>query len=444
MTNYEVANNHIFFNLLNSLTPGTQRFEPIRARFWSFVFVVLTIAAMVISQILAKRPLDGAIQVFLLLANIPNLDLILQARGYGFLAFCALACTLLTWQYFRRPSLVPFVGIPLMVWLGAWTVPPFVVFGAVLLLTLLVYSRDWRWLPAGTCTLVVILLSYWPVRTSLLEIARTYPAIWGKEFANWDAISDLLSSYVLFGMGSWFTLLVSALLVVGICLSRNRTAEEKASLCVGISVLFTFVICLKMETAAKRTVAYTVVPFAFVAATLLTNLFRKARLRSATATTTKAASRSLGLVAMSIIVLAAFAFALHLRKTFHFVPMEAWRETAHKIEHRFPKGTEIVAWFRPQWFKVYLSRDYPVVKTFDPRKFLAGKQIVVDSSFKLQQENAEQAAKARFPVQALPAGYQTETVPQRRGAMQKIYFSPAIQNLPENSPTGATQPRQER
>jgi len=26
----------------------------------------------------------------------------------------------------------------------------------------------------------------------------------------------------------------------------------------------------------------------------------------------------------------------------------AWRETAHKIEDRFPKGTEVVAQFRPE------------------------------------------------------------------------------------------------
>lgn len=319
-----------------------------------------------------------------------------------------------------------------MVWLGAWTVPTFGFFGAALLLTLLVYSRDWRWLPSGACALLAILLAYWPVRISLLEILRTYPAVWGKEFANWDAINDLLSPYVLFGMGSWFTLLVSVLLIAGICCSRIETAEEKASLCVGLAVLVTFVACLKMETAAKRTVAFTVIPFAFVAATLLTNYFRKP------------AFRSFRLLLMSAIVVAAFIFALHLRTTFHFKPIEAWRETARKIETRFPKGTEIVAQFRPQWLKVYLSPDYPVVRTFDPRKFLAGKQIVVDSSFKLQQENAEQAVKARFPVHALPPGYQTETVPQRRGAMQKIYFSPAIQNLPENSPTGAAQPRQER
>jgi hypothetical protein len=39
LTNYN-ANNHIFFNLLNPLTPG-KPFEPARARLWSFLSVTL-------------------------------------------------------------------------------------------------------------------------------------------------------------------------------------------------------------------------------------------------------------------------------------------------------------------------------------------------------------------------------------------------------------------
>src|ERR671930_2212760 len=40
VTHYN-SNNHILFNLLNSVTPGQDRFNPIRARLWSAVFVSL-------------------------------------------------------------------------------------------------------------------------------------------------------------------------------------------------------------------------------------------------------------------------------------------------------------------------------------------------------------------------------------------------------------------
>src|SRR5256885_15575932 len=43
LTNYN-ANNHIFFNILSSLTIGRHPFHPFSARFWSFVCLILTIA----------------------------------------------------------------------------------------------------------------------------------------------------------------------------------------------------------------------------------------------------------------------------------------------------------------------------------------------------------------------------------------------------------------
>jgi len=430
MTHYTFANNHIFFNLLNSVTPGEKRFEPARARLWSFTFVLLTVIVILISQVSAGRPFKGGLQVFLLLANIPTLDLLLQARGYGFLAFAALICTVLTWTYFRNSSPLPLIGLPLIIWLGTWTVPTFGLFGAALLLTLLLYTRDWRWLPAGACAFAAILIVYWPVRASFLEIARTYASIWGKEFGNWNAVSDVLSTYFLFGAASWFTFLVSALLIVGVTLPLSRSAEDKTSLCLGLSVLITFIVCLEMETAARRTVAFTVIPLAFVAVTLFEHFLRHM------------AFPPLRILVMSIIVLAALAFSVHLHRSFRFVPIEAWRETAKEVENRFPKATEVVARFRPEWLKVYLSPNYPMTQQFDLAKFSSGKQVVVDSSFRLAQENASQAAKARFPVSLLPPGYRTATVPQQRGGMQKIYFSESIQKSPRPSLDGANEPPQ--
>ena len=73
----------------------------------------------------------------------------------------------------------------------------------------------------------------------------------------------------------------------------------------------------------------------------------------------------------------------------------------------------MVAQFRPQWLTIYLSADYPLTKQFDMAKFMAGKQIVVDSSF---------WRKDRFQIDNLPQGYALKTVPQRRGEKQTIYF----------------------
>src|SRR6266498_3248260 len=119
--------------------------------------------------------------------------------------------------------------------------------------------------------------------------------------------------------------------------------------------------------------------------------------------------------ATSAVLVAVLTFSVHSLRTFHFRPIEAWRATARTIENHFPKGTEIVVQFRPQWLKAYLSADYPLTPNFDAPKFLAGEQIVVDPSFD---------PKAHFPVRDLPKGYLMKAVPQRRGGMQKIYFAP--------------------
>lgn len=412
ITHYHEANNHILFNLINSLTPGEDRFNPFFARFWSFAFVLLTVVLAMTAWGLAGLPFLGSLQVFLLLANMRNIDLLLQARGYGLLALIALSCALLTWDYFLQKSLFPLLVLPLLVWLGSWTVPTFAFFGGSLLLVLFIYSRDWRWLPAGAAALIGIIAAYWPVHRSLFGIARTYTAYWGKEFGNWSAISDTLTLYFLFGMGSWFTFLVFTILLIAVARSSLSSPANKAALCLGLAVLTTFILCLKMETAAKRTVAFLVVPLGFIALNLLRGCLRNdLRPRLAIAMTS-------GITAATI------ALALYLHATYRFIPIEAWRETARMIEKQFPKGTQVVATFRSRWIRIYLSDDYPIVKQLDKALFTARKQIVVDSSFALPQENAGQASQSRFPVKTLPLGYRIETVPQIRGGSQRIYFSP--------------------
>ena len=395
-------NNHIFFNLLNSITPGHDRFDPVRARFWSWVFVILTFFLIIVSQAWAGQLFEGSFQSFLLLANLSNLDLLLQGRGYSVLGFAAVLCGILTWHYFRKPSLLSLVGMAIAVWLGTWSVPTFFLFGASLFLTLLIYTRDPRWLVSGGLAAALIALVYWPVHSSVLWWARNYTAQGGrKHFATWSAIGDIFSDYLCFGASNWLTFLVVALVIVAFLLGRIASPAEKTSLCLGLAMLLAFTVCLRMETPIQRTMAFTVLPFAFILTTLLTRLLRMP------------ASRWLRHSIRFAIALLVLLFAVHVRSTFRFVPFEAWRETARAVEHRFPKGTEVVAQFRPQWLRIYLSADYPLTKQFDTAKFMAGKQIVVDSAF---------LPKDRFQVGNLPQGYALKTVSQRRGGKQTIYF----------------------
>jgi hypothetical protein len=143
------------------------------------------------------------------------------------------------------------------------------------------------------------------------------------------------------------TFLVVTLVTVTFLLSHIESPAEKASLCLGLAMLLSFTVRLKPQTPLKRTMAFTVIPFGFIATTLLARPLRSVA----------SGWQSLGI--MFGIAIAAFAFAGHVQKTFRFVPMEAWLETARTIERRLPKGTEVVAQFRPELLSAYLSADYP-------------------------------------------------------------------------------------
>jgi hypothetical protein len=301
----------------------------------------------------------------------------------------------------------------LNVWVGAWSVPTFLFFGGTLFLVLLIYSRDWRWLTSAAFALALIGLVYWPVRHAVLESTRSYAGTWGTEFKTWAAIGDIFSGYLCFGVSAWLTFLIVTLVTVVFLSGHIESPADKASLCLGLAMLLTFTVCLKMQTPMKRTMAFTVIPFAFIATTLLARLLRSV------------ASPRLRLGIMFGIAIAALVFAVHVQRTFRFVPMEAWLETARTIERRFPKGTEVVAQFRPELLRVYLSPEYPLTMQFDAAKFMAANQIVVDSWFPPGALVGPRTWPQKFRIDQLPKGYAETTVPQRRGGKQTIYFKPA-------------------
>ena len=106
--------------------------------------------------------------------------------------------------------------------------------------------------------------AYWPVHSALLESFSGYAKEWGKPFANWNAIGDLLSIYLLFGTASWVTFLIAILVLIALSRKRVRDAKAKASVCAACSTLIALVISLKMETPPLRTVAYLATPIAFI------------------------------------------------------------------------------------------------------------------------------------------------------------------------------------
>src|SRR5690606_24144527 len=104
VTTYESANNHVFFNLLNALTPGAGSVDPLRARLWSVVAVLAMLVVLVLEFYRRGWYLGGAVLFTLFAANPAWLDLTLQARGYGLLGLAAAVSCVATWRYLESPS----------------------------------------------------------------------------------------------------------------------------------------------------------------------------------------------------------------------------------------------------------------------------------------------------------------------------------------------------
>ena len=198
LTDYHVPNNHIFFNLVNSLTPGAQSVSPLRARAWSLAAVAAMVAAAVWAFSRRHQWLLGAMLVMVIGDDIALLDLNLQARGYGFVAFSALTMSLLLLYYLRQRKAWQLALLALLALLGTWTIPVFAGFSCALLLLLFVQTRERRVLMASALTVVAIVGVYLPVLRQVIVQSTIFAQTWGREYASLQAVSSTITTYLLY------------------------------------------------------------------------------------------------------------------------------------------------------------------------------------------------------------------------------------------------------
>ena len=162
VTEYQ-SNNHVFFNLVNALTPGADSVDPARARLWSIVALFTLLGVGCVELWRRGWFLVGAAFFAAFAANPGWLDLVLQARGYGFLGLAALVCCVATWRHLESGGTRSLVVLGAATVLGTWTVPSFVLFGAPLWLALLVATRSVRVLIGGVVTAVAMAVVFLPI-----------------------------------------------------------------------------------------------------------------------------------------------------------------------------------------------------------------------------------------------------------------------------------------
>ncbi len=377
-TDYSIPANHIFFNLINSLTPGSASIVPCRARIWSFVAVASTLGAGLSFFVRRKQYLEGALFIQLLAANLIALNLLLQARGYGFITLAGVLSCLATVAYFERRAGWTFLAVSACTVLGTYTVPSYLFFAGPLLCILWISSRDARWFYAGLASVLVIGIIHIPVASQMFGWMNSYQEHWGREYSDFNAVGRTLQQYLIDWPNWALLLLLMGIFFPYAYLSRKKPENQAGRIILAASVFF-FVVILKMQTPPVRTACF--VTFSLTIAGLLafTQLLP-------------------GLLRPTVsLLLAGVILFSNVRAiaAFRFQPFENWMGYADYVHKYYPPGTKVFTTAKSfQAAEGYLGPAYPVVNTFDPLLFDKQKMIIGVSSL-LQNEKM---APAQIPA----------------------------------------------
>ncbi|MEI8233336.1 MAG: hypothetical protein WCH57_01475 [Verrucomicrobiota bacterium] len=418
ITCYDLAKNHIFFNLLNSLTPGSRSLNSLRVRLWSFVFLGASgIAALLY---FARRGwfFEGALWIYFWGVNPKLVSLNLMARGYGFLSFVTLALTILTIRYFETGDRKALRILCALTVLGVWTIPSFLIFGGSLLVFLLLATRRREVLVAGAATLAAVAILYAPVIRQVLHVMQGYGAKYGEDYATMEAVAGTLRDYLLpAGDNLLFALLCGALVAPFALWPREEPVGRGLRLLMGVVFVF-FAACLTMKTPPLRTTALTICPLLFCLVHVFGRLFRHPRM---------AFVRPLAALAVSVPLLAHASYEI---ASYRFLPEENWLDVSRAIETIFPKGT--TTYGGSNTILAYVQNRYRELNDFDKEAFLKGKSVVIHSHLNV-------TPKPEVPVSGLSPRVLDIQIPQRISGFQNLWFvPPAESGIAEVTAAGGT------
>jgi hypothetical protein len=416
VTEYHEPNNHIFFNLLNALTPGRGSVEPLRARIWSFAAVTALLVGFLAYFARRRALVWGAVPFLLFAAGPEFLDLTLQARGYGLVSLAALAVSALAVGYVRdgRPRTLVLLGVVSI--LGVWTVPTFVLFIAPLWAFLWLAVRRRQVLLAAVLTGGGVLLVHLPVASQLLYQVSHFDERWGREYSSLGAVKETVVMYLLppavvgrtLGKLELLALAAGLLVLVRLAWRRDPVDARGISVVLG-SVAAFFAVCLGLQTPLIRSTAFITVPIAFVG-TLAASLVEfpgGVRLRRAGA-----------LVAASFLLVRGVSAA----RSFEFTPLERWKEMAAILKETFPEGTPFFVTAEPDFLKGYLAAGSRLVTNTDGRSFERGEELVLDTP-------VVDPPEGRIDGRKIASCAVEFRLPQRRAHYEALWFCPPTSPL---------------
>ncbi len=373
VTTYDVANNHIFFNLLNSLTPGAGSYDPARARLWSIVATVATPVVGLVELGRRRMVLAGALLFAVFATSTPWLQLSLQARGYGVLGLATMVVAVAVWAHLEHGRRSSLVTAAIASVIGCWTVPSFAFFVAPLWIALLAVRRTREVAVAAAVAGGVTVAVYLPVAGQLTSQFGSYGTQFEPEFQTPRDVAASLHSYLMGDAGPVITAVwvVGLLAVVPVTLGWpagvGRTVRDEARVLLA-SVAAFILICLILRSAPARTTAFVAVALAVATAVSLGALARQT---------------SIGRVhvaALVVLAVAAVTTIVGVRSQADpdtWIPIENWTGAADYLAAVLPAGTEIFADPPSPNLGHYLHDGQTLARHFDAQAFAEGKMAIV-------------------------------------------------------------------
>ncbi len=406
---YNLAKNHIFFSVLNSLTPGSSSLHPVRARFWSFAAVTLAILLLAAFFWKLGSPLAGAVAFAIPALNSEHLTKVLEARGYGLLALLALIGLIATYLYVRNGKTWSLWVLGISVTLGAWTLPFYIVFGGGLMLLLFLMCPTRRTFLAGACTLLAIIALYSLVIASVFQVAAEYDEKYGEIFTSLDSVYEAMTLAIptpLLRMND-FSLLVVGMIILGLplILPRSRPETTKSLHLATLLIVGFYFFCLVLASPPIRITAFLAMPVAFVVGLISFQILTYPGLIIF--------RPLLGIILAGIFVLSGKSALAN----FEFLPDQRWEHAAKAIRIMFPQGAVVVSPNYGKFLSAYLGREFEITKEMPTdADLLSDRVILFDPTHKTDHKVI--AVAGLYPT----VDFAEVRFPLRKGLEQVLYI----------------------
>jgi hypothetical protein len=436
ISTYNLARNHVFYNVVSSLIPGAKSTLPIRARLVSFLAVLASLVLLIGYSTTRGWTLPGVACAGLLATNFGTMNSVLEARGYGLIFLFATLASVAFAQWSRTQSRSWLNVMAVTCVLGTYTLPFYIVFGGTLLLLSFLLSPSRETFLAGFLTLAATALLYLPIAADIYSVFRGYAERYAKTFvstfASMDGVFFSLQYFVpheLFEFGplSFVLLVLAALLYVAF--ARFATKPDRLSFAaVTISIAAFLAFCLSYEIVPARVASYLGGPLGFLALLVMGSIL---------------GSRPLVLLRpftdVCFTVLAVLAL-LKSEVAQPLIPRSDWRTLGVLIERAFPSDTRIsMVGDNPALLQWNLStRTKPEANAFDRRSMSEGKLVAVEGYTKSDDESRrfrweDLPENVRFVTSPIGLNYhRVFFVPPRESRIASVHVNDQAVELPNS------------